>query len=73
MGSRRERHGGSNSSAFWERDGLKSSSSCSKGPIDFDWCGEGAIKAAKSYVRRSKRWVIEMDLKSFFDGDDHDV
>jgi len=32
-----------------------------------------AIKAARSYVRRGKRWVVDVDLDKFFDRVNHDV
>jgi len=33
----------------------------------------GAIKAARSYVRGGKRWVVDMDVEKFFDRVNHDV
>lgn len=32
-----------------------------------------AVKAAQSYVRTGKRWVVDMDLEKFFDRVNHDV
>lgn len=32
-----------------------------------------AVKAAQSYVRSGKRWVVDMDLEKFFDRVNHDV
>lgn len=31
-----------------------------------------AVKAAASYVREGKKWVVDIDLKNFFDQVDHD-
>ena len=33
----------------------------------------GAIKAARSYVRGGKRWVVDVDLDKFFDRVNHDL
>jgi RNA-directed DNA polymerase len=32
-----------------------------------------AVKAAQSYVRSGKRWVVDMDLEKFFDRVNHDI
>lgn len=34
---------------------------------------QGAVKAARSYVRGGKRWVVDMDVEKFFDRVNHDV
>jgi group II intron reverse transcriptase/maturase len=31
-----------------------------------------AVRAAQEYVKRGKRWVVDIDLKAFFDQVDHD-
>ena len=33
----------------------------------------GAVKAAQGYIAESKDWVVDMDLKSFFDEVNHDI
>ena len=33
----------------------------------------GAIKQAREYQQSGKRWVVDMDLKQFFDEVDHDI
>jgi RNA-directed DNA polymerase len=31
-----------------------------------------AVRAAQKYVKAGKRWVVDIDLKAFFDQVDHD-
>ena len=33
----------------------------------------GAVKAAQGYIAEGKDWVVDMDLKSFFDEENHDI
>jgi RNA-directed DNA polymerase len=33
----------------------------------------GAVEQAKGYQKEGKRWVVDMDLKQFFDEVDHDI
>jgi RNA-directed DNA polymerase len=32
-----------------------------------------AVKAAQGYIRKGKRWVVDMDLEKFFDRVNHDI
>jgi RNA-directed DNA polymerase len=32
-----------------------------------------AVKAAQQFIREGKRWVVDIDLKAFFDQVDHDI
>jgi RNA-directed DNA polymerase len=32
-----------------------------------------AVKAAQTYVRAGKRWVVDLDLEKFFDRVNHDI